>query len=235
MQLFYTPKVDGDIVLLEDAEFRHATKTLRKREGDHLDLMDGLGHWLKAELVELGKKYAKLKVLQQEFRPLPWQTHIHLAVAPTKQIDRIEWLLEKAVEIGLNAFTPIRCQHSERKHIRIDRLEKVALAAAKQSHKFILPQIQELSDFTSFIETAKFDAAFIAHCHEDNLVHLHKLFIPEKMGRVLLLIGPEGDFSPQEIALAQALGCQPAGLGASRLRTETAALAAVHSLHLKLL
>lgn len=235
MQLFYTHKVEGKYAFLEDAELRHATKTLRKSKGDILELMDGEGRYYQAELVEANKKIAKLKIKNKEKRPLAWATKIHLAVAPTKNIDRIEWFLEKAVEIGINHFTPLLCQHSERKRIRIDRLERIALSAAKQSHKFVLPQIDELTNFNDFIASAKSDQRFIAHCYEEDLPHLMHQFDSLNAESVLVLIGPEGDFSLEEVAAAEAEGYKSIGLGTSRLRTETAALAAVHSLQLKMI
>jgi 16S rRNA (uracil1498-N3)-methyltransferase len=235
MQLFYTHKIEGNFAYLEDAELRHATKTLRKTVGDQIELMDGQGHYYQAEFVEINKKEAQLKILAQEERPLPWSTAIHIAVAPTKNIDRIEWFLEKAVEIGLNHLTPLLCQHSERKRIRTDRLERIALSAAKQSHKFVLPQIDELSNFPDFIKSAQADQKFIAHCYEEDLPHLFHQFEPAAGQSVLILIGPEGDFSPEEVELALSEGYKAISLGKSRLRTETAALAAVHSLQLKML
>lgn len=232
MQLFYSEEITGDIAILEGDELQHCIKTLRKKTGDEIELMDGKGNYYLAVLKEITKKNATLQLLKKEVRPLPWEFHIHIAIAPTKNIDRIEWFVEKAVEIGINEITPILCRYSERKQLRLDRLEKIALAAAKQSHKFTRTALNELIDFQKFIREQKADKKFIAHCYNDNLPPLFQSCTPLKGEHILVLIGPEGDFSEEEVKYATDNGFQAISLGKSRLRTETAGLVACHSLQL---
>ena len=232
MQLFYTQQINDNIAILEGDEWQHCIKTLRKRIGDQVLLMDGVGHYYETELIEITKKNAALKILRQEKRPLPWDFHIHLAIAPTKNMDRLEWFVEKAIEIGINEITPIQCRYSERKNLRLDRLQKIALSAAKQSHKFVLPQLNELTDFKSFISEHQSEQQFIAHCYTDNLPHLKSAFQYNSGTSVLVMIGPEGDFSEEEVEEARIVGYRAIGLGKSRLRTETAGIVACHSLQL---
>ncbi len=194
--------------------------------------MLGKGVFYEAEIIECSKKAVKLKILKKDFRPLPWSFNLHIALAPTKNIDRTEWFLEKAVEIGLNRYTPLRCRHSERKQLRVDRLEKIALAAAKQSQKSFFTKIDDLCDFEEFVHNNQADQKFIAHCQNDNLPELQSIFVPQKDCSVLILVGPEGDFSPEEVSLAISLGFKEISLGKSRLRTETAGVAAVHTIQL---
>jgi 16S rRNA (uracil1498-N3)-methyltransferase len=232
MQLFYTQQIIENIAILEGDEWQHCIKTLRKRVGEQVLLIDGVGHYYETELIEITKKNASLKILRKEERPLPWDFHIHLAIAPTKNMDRLEWFVEKAIEIGINEITPIQCRYSERKNLRLDRLEKIALSAAKQSHKFVLPRLNELTDFSSFLETNNSIQRFIAHCYEDKLPHLKTQFQYSTGTSVLVMIGPEGDFSEIEVKEALSVGYQAIGLGKSRLRTETAGIVACHSLQL---
>lgn len=232
MQLYYTYKIDSGFAYLDEEEYIHVVKTLRKKQGDKLQLMDGNGFYYEAEITEIGKKEVKLRILSSRREPLNWDFDIHLAVAPTKNIDRIEWMLEKCVEIGINSFTPILCRHSERKQLRVDRLEKIALAAAKQSQKSVLPKINELTDFDKFVKEAKAEQKFIAHCQSNELSELKNAFEYKPEGSVLVLIGPEGDFSPEEVALAISFGFKAVSLGKSRLRTETAGLVACHTVQI---
>lgn len=218
--------------MLEGDEMQHCVKTLRKRVGDTIQLMDGQGFYYEAELVEISKKAVIVKIITRKENQLPWDFHLHIAIAPTKNMDRLEWFVEKSVEIGINEITPLQCRYSERKQLRLDRLEKIALSAAKQSHKFVLPKLNELTDFNSFIKTAKADQRFIAHCYEDNLPHLKNQFQYKSQASVLVLIGPEGDFSEEEVKNALTVGFEAIGLGKSRLRTETAGIVACHSLQL---
>lgn len=206
---------------LDEDEFKHA-KVLRLNTGDAVHVVDGLGNLFLAT-VEMGKKrgsITKVELVQNE--PAP-SRRIAIAVAPTKNIARMEWLIEKATEIGMTDFIPVHCEHSERVHLRLDRLSKIALSAMKQSKSLHLPVIHPT---TAFIECLALDFSqkLIAHCHDG----LGRMDIRSKnqKPRTMVLIGPEGDFSEAEIQLALQSGCEPISLGEKRLRTETAALVA---------
>ncbi|EJF55047.1 RNA methyltransferase, RsmE family [Saprospira grandis DSM 2844] len=236
MQLFYCPNIQGQQAILEEDEFRHACKTLRKKEGDQLHLFDGRGHYYLAQIAKTSKREALLDILEQEERPLPWSFSLHLALAPTKNMDRMEWLVEKAVEVGVNKISLFLSQQSERKKVRLDRLQRIALSAAKQSHKWVLPEWGELEKFSDFLPQQKAQHRFIAHCHSTDLPLL-KAACPKTIGpkeEILILLGPEGDFSWPEVELAEAAGFRSVSLGHSRLRTETAALYACQGIQWEL-
>jgi len=235
MFLFYTYSVIADEALFDEVETRHCIQVLRNGVGDEIEFTDGKGVWYKGVIDKTNKKSFSAKVLQAtEVEQAP-AAHLHLAVAPTKNIDRFEWFLEKATEFGISEITPILCENSERKNLRPDRLEKILLSAMKQSLKAQLPKLNDLTPFSAFLEntaTVGSTARFIAHCRADGLPHLLDNY--HGSGDVLMLIGPEGDFSVEEIAAAEAEGFVAVSLGQSRLRTETAGIAAVHILNLKL-
>jgi len=225
---FYTPTIESHhtFFLLSEEESKHAIRVLRLQGGDIIHLVDGRGGLYKTEIVDPHPKRVSLRVLEveQDFGQSAY--HLHIAVAPTKNIDRIEWFLEKATEIGLQEFTPIICEHSERKEVKIERLEKVAVSAMKQSLKAYLPKINPAMTFSKFIASAVEDTAVlkgVAHCVDAEKKYISTAF--PKSGRYTVLIGPEGDFSEKEIEQAMATGFIPLSLGGSRLRTETAALA----------
>lgn len=231
MQLFYTKNINGEFASFDEVESRHAVQVLRKKVGDPLTFVDGAGGWYEGQIEEAAKKKMVVKIKDKKIFQQP-DFRLHLAIAPTKNIDRFEWLLEKATEVGISSVTPLLCDRSERKRIRHDRLEKILLSAMKQSLKAYLPQLNELTDFQSFMgvnETVGSEQRFIAHCQKDGLPHLKNNCGAGK--DVLILIGPEGDFSPQEIQLATENGYREIGLGKSRLRTETAGLAAVFTVN----
>lgn len=220
--LFYVPQLGSGIVQIAEEESRHIAVVLRKRLGDRLELTDGKGKYAIGELVEIGKRHAAVQILEEKQFPAP-SVRLHLAIAPTKNIDRLEWMLEKAVEIGVDTITPLRCQHSERQQIRYDRLEKIVVSAMKQSLRTYLPTLQELCPFPKLFENLSAKQRFIAWCLDDQpMPHLQSVLQPGL--DTLILIGPEGDFSPEEVALAQKNHCQPVTLGTARLRTETAGL-----------
>lgn len=233
MQLHFARIIDGKTAMLDEEESTHITKSLRKKIGDEVDLMDGNGFFYTASIKEIKKKETYLAIINRINVPLPWNFNLHLAVAPTKNIDRIEWFLEKAVEIGLNSFTPIYCKHSERRNIRTDRLEKIALAAAKQSRKSILTKINEPLPFEAFLLQNDCNQGFIAHCQKENLESLASVNEIQTDSSVTILIGPEGDFSKDEIEMAITKNYKEISLSTSRLRTETAALVACMTFHLK--
>lgn len=230
MQLFYAYQVSEEQALLDPNETKHCTKTLRKSTGDILTITDGRGRLYEACLQETTKKGSTLKILRTLPVPDAHPFHLHIGIAPTKNIGRLEWFLEKTTEFGIDEVSFLQCKHSERKVIRLDRLEKIVLSAAKQSIKATFPILHPLTRFDTFIQSAEADFKGIAHCHKAPLPALKTLATTPK--RLLLLIGPEGDFSTQEVNLALEHGFSEIGLGNSRLRTETAGIAACHTVHL---
>ena len=228
MQLFYNPtikKSDTEIVFPKD-ESKHIVKVLRKNIGDKLNITNGKGFLFTAEITDVNQN--KCRALIQDFKEeRDKKYHLHLAVAPTKMNDRFETFLEKATEIGLDSITPIICDHSERKIVKINRLERVLQSAMKQSLHFTLPKINEAISFKDFVEQEQNEQKFIAHCEELDKKSLQKEMKPG--GNYTVLIGPEGDFSPEEIELAIKNSFLPVTLGNTRLRTETAAIVAAHT------
>lgn len=235
MQLFYNPNIsDSDSyrnakeVTFDKEESRHIIKVLRMKEGDSFKITNGKGSFFNAEIVNANPKSCLVKILSEENQqPLPYK--LHLVVAPTKLNDRYEWFLEKATEIGVSEITPIICDHSERKVIKAERYEKILQSAMKQSLKAYLPVLNPAVYFKDFIGTNNDTDSlrFIAHCEETDKNSLKSLLLPNK--NITILIGPEGDFSSEEIDLATKTGFLPVALGESRLRTETAAIVACHS------
>jgi 16S rRNA (uracil1498-N3)-methyltransferase len=203
---------------------------LRKNIGDEILLTDGKGSFFKASITNPHPKRCEFEIIETFERPNPWNFFIEIAVAPTKNMDRMEWFVEKATEIGIDKVTLLCCRFSERKDVKKARLDKIAVSAMKQSQKAIVPEITEMTEFKKFV-TRPFDGRkFIAHCEEQSDKRLLK-DIYKAGENALVLIGPEGDFSPEEIEMALANGFEPISLGESRLRTETAALFAVSTLH----
>lgn len=230
MNVFYLPEFQPGEIILNEEESGHAVKVLRMKENDPVFLVDGKGKLIEGEITSAHPKKCKIKVLtvKEEFGKKNYK--LHLAVAPTKNSDRMEWLVEKATEIGLDEFTPLICRYSERTRIHMIRLEKVALAAMKQSLKAYLPSIHEMISFEKFITLNFQSKKFIAHCVPGEKPHLFSQIRPRE--DIMVLIGPEGDFSSEEIRMAKLNGFQEISLGESRLRTETAALAACHTVAL---
>lgn len=231
MLLFYTPDIHPShpTFVLTEEESKHAVRVLRLQMGDKIHLVNGKGDLFDAEIIDPHPKRTTLKVLQVTSAYQGLDYALHIAIAPTKNMDRLEWFIEKATEIGIDEITPIICERSERKEVKVERLEKVAIAAMKQSLKAYLPKINPAVSFKQFIssmEASDLDVQKgIAHCIEDDAKSfIGKSFSPK--GKYSFLIGPEGDFSPNEIEQALASGFQPISLGDARLRTETAAVAA---------
>jgi len=227
--LFYTPDVTSDFYVLSEEESKHCTRVLRLQQGDTVYLIDGIGGMYTAIIQDTNQKKCQLQVIdkQLEYGKLPYSTHI--AVAPTKNLDRMEWFVEKAVEIGVSEITFLLCEHSERRQLKLDRLEKIAVSAMKQSKKGYLPLLHDLTPFHRFVQKAAPAHTFIAHLEEDATKSIKDYY---QHGQPhCIMIGPEGDFSPAEIASAYKAGIKPVTLGQSRLRTETAALVACHTLH----
>ena len=214
---------------LSEEESKHAVRVLRLNEGDAIDLLDGRGGLYTATVAAANPKRCQLRITHHEtVPPRPYFTHV--AVAPTKNLDRMEWFVEKAVEIGVERISFLRCARSERRELKLERLEKIAISALKQSGQAWLPQLDELVDFSAFVDGIISETAFIAHLEAGERTDLAQVVAAQPS--CCVLIGPEGDFTPAEIALALSKGLRPVTLGTSRLRTETAALAAVFTAHI---
>lgn len=229
MHVFYTPDiaVDGE---LPEEEAGHCLRVLRLGVGDEVMLTDGKGFFYKAVITAATGKRCQVKVVETIGQAPLWNSHLHLAMAPTKNMDRIEWFAEKATEIGFDELSFVNCRFSERKVIKTERIEKIVVSAVKQSLKARKPLVNELTDFGKFIQQKFEGQKFIAHCYEGDKPLLKDVLIPGK--DAVVLIGPEGDFSPEEVQKAEAAGFRAISLGKSRLRTETAALVAVHIMNL---
>lgn len=231
MQLFYNPdiKQGADTFFFDKEESKHISKVLRKKEGDSIYITNGKGFLFESVITLSSEKKCEVKITKETFQE-PNSFYTHIAVAPTKMNDRMEWFLEKATEIGIHEITPIICDHSERKVFKIDRAEKIIQAAMKQSLHFYLPKINEPITLSEFVKKEFDGQKFIAHCEETEKKSFQKEVL--KNGKITILIGPEGDFSTKEINLARANQFIPVTLGNTRLRTETAALAACHTIAL---
>lgn len=229
MHVFYTPDIDTCPELPEE-EAGHCLRVLRLGVGDEVMLTDGKGFFYKAAISAATGKRCQVKVVEKIEQEKFWKGHLHLAMAPTKNMDRIEWFAEKATEIGFDELSFLNCRFSERKVIKTERIEKIVVSAMKQSLKARKPIVNEMTDFAKFMQRDFQGQKFIAHCYEGEKPLLKEVLKPGE--DALVLIGPEGDFSPEEVQKAEALGFQPISLGKSRLRTETAALVAVHMMNL---
>ena len=209
-------------------EATHALRVLRLKPGDELFLMDGEGVFYEAHVTQADKHcyYEIDKALPQS---KTWSAHIHLGIAPTKMMERIEWLAEKATEIGFDELSFLHCKFSERKTLRADRVEKIVVSAAKQSRKPFMPQVHELTPFSQFIDESEEGHRYIAHCYDEieRVDFFNELNQLTDDAPITILVGPEGDFSIDEVKLAMAKGYKSISLGKSRLRTETAGLYAV--------
>ena len=230
MALFYVPDIAERWELSEE-EAAHALRVLRLSIGAELEITDGKGNLYKAVISSIAGKHCYVEA--KEILPVPkgWNGNIHIAVAPTKNMDRIEWFAEKATEIGLDALTFVNCRFSERKVIKTERVERIVVSAMKQSLKYSKPVVDEMVDFKKFVSQERAGEKYIAHCYDGEKNMLKDIHQPGCDATVL--IGPEGDFSPEEVKMAMEAGYKPVSLGNSRLRTETAALAACHILMLK--
>lgn len=231
MQLFYTPDINGNTHTLPEEESKHCVRVLRLAEGDTLHLTDGRGNLHTARVTSANPKRCEVEITDTvaAYHKRPYT--LTMAVAPTKNNDRFEWFLEKATEIGIDRIIPLECDHSERRVYKTDRGNKVVESAMKQSLKAYHPQLDELTRFAEVVSMPFDGDRFIAHCEESTDKKLLR-DLAKKGNNTLILIGPEGDFSPEEIARAKAAGFREISLGTSRLRTETAALAACHTVAL---
>lgn len=225
MHVFYTPDISSDVYVLNEEESRHCTKVLRLGTGTHVHLIDGLGGLYKAEITGESRRQVSLKILEVQKEYHKRRHHLHIAVAPTKNIDRLEWFLEKATEMGIEEITPVICDRSERKVVKEDRLNKVITAAVKQSLQAYHPILNPQISLSTFLKAKQDGVKMIAHC----IAGEDRQFISDVIrpaGRYTILIGPEGDFTDSEIEAALQNDYKPLTLGDTRLRTETAALAA---------
>ncbi|MEZ4803150.1 MAG: 16S rRNA (uracil(1498)-N(3))-methyltransferase [Gelidibacter sp.] len=228
MQLFYNPDIDEQTTQMAFSrdESKHIVKVLRKSIGEELQITNGKGWLFKAEITIADIKNCIAIITSNTFQEKK-NFKLHLAVAPTKMNDRYEWFLEKATEIGIDTITPIICDHSERKVIKTDRFEKILQSAMKQSLHFYMPKLNDAIVLKEFLKQNFKGQKFIAHCEDVDKKSLKKELKPNE--DVIILIGPEGDFSHKEIELAIKNGFIPVTLGDTRLRTETAAIVACHS------
>lgn len=226
--IFFAPDILTNPQLPAE-EALHCVKVLRMKEGDSILVTDGRGHFFDASIIQAHPKHCIVNIQKTIDQPKSWAFDLQIAFAPTKNIDRVEWFAEKATEIGIDRFSPLLCQHSERKEIKLPRIEKILVSAMKQSQKAVLPQLDEITPFSKFIKQDFAGRKFIAHCYPQDKKLLKDTY--KKGEAALILIGPEGDFSEKEVAEALQNGFEPISLGESRLRTETAALVACHTLH----
>lgn len=227
MQLFYAPDLRGDHYTLEEQESKHVIKVLRMRSGDTIMLTDGLGKLYQGELINEDARRCEVRIVEVKEGFGKRNYHLHIGIAPTKNINRFEWFLEKASEIGIDEITPVICQRSERKVIKKERLNKVITSAMKQSLKAYHPTLHEARSFKDFVSQEIPLRKFIAYVEEGEHPSLQSLY---KQGEdAIILVGPEGDFSPEEVDQAKQRGFLTVSLGKSRLRTETAGVVAVHT------
>lgn len=227
---FYAPDIAVTSVLPE-GESHHCVKVLRRQPGDPVEVIDGKGRIFSCRLLEAHSKHAQVEILSCREQPLPWQFTLTIGVAPTKHLDRMEWLTEKLTEIGINRLIPLRGERSERKELKTERLEKIAVSAMKQSLKAVMPKIDEMTPISRVIAETTASQRFICYCSDE----VERRLLSRELcpgSDVCILIGPEGDFSPEEVKLALKNGFIPVSLGDTRLRTETAALYAASTVQI---
>ncbi len=244
VRYFYVPDAENQVELPAE-EATHALRVLRLKGGDEIFLMDGEGAFYRAEVTAASSKRCLYEIKENMPQQRAWKGHIHLAIAPTKMMERIEWMAEKATEIGFDELSFLNCQFSERKVVKTPRIDKIVISAVKQSHKAWKPVVNELESFKEFIQTPRPGRKFICHCYEE--VEKKDFFqeissLSKSNGAdakdasspadITVLVGPEGDFSIDEVRLALENGYESVSLGTSRLRTETAGLVAVHMAHI---
>ena len=226
---FFTPDINSSRYTLNEEESTHAIRVLRLKAGDEVTLADGRGGRYRACITAPHHRHCSVEVLehQAEYGKRPYR--LHIGIAPTKNIDRFEWFVEKATEIGIDEITPLLCEHSERKHLNPERLQRIMIAAMKQSKKAYLPQLHEMLSFDRWVESMTGSYRFIAHCGEGERQPLKTAC---RTGQnTIIAIGPEGDFSMQEVTQAMTHGFKSISMGTSILRTETAGVAACHSVY----
>jgi len=228
-QLFYVPDIATNPELPEE-ESEHCVRVLRLKANDAITVTDGKGCFFVANIINAHPKHCQVSITKSWSQKMLNDYIIHIAVAPTKNMDRMEWFVEKSTEIGVNSITFLRCRFSERKDVKLQRINKIAINAMKQSQKAFLPKINDIIEFHQFIAQDFNGIKMIAHCADHNKQLIKNVYVPDRSA--LILIGPEGDFSREEINMALSAGFSPVSLGESRLRTETAALVACHTIYL---
>jgi 16S rRNA (uracil1498-N3)-methyltransferase len=228
MRLFYSPVPVKELNILGEEESRHCTRVLRLAEGGIIHLTDGIGNLYECIILNPDPKKCIVKVVSSKKEYLKRKNYLHVGIAPTKSIDRFEWFLEKATEIGIDEITPILCTHSERIRLKTDRMQKILISAMKQSLKAYLPKLNEPADLKKILIKHVPGQKFIGYCESGTEDELQKIY--KKGQNALILIGPEGDFSPDEVKLAKKEEFIPISLGKSRLRTETAGIVACHTI-----
>lgn len=248
VRYFYVPDAANQVELPAE-EATHALRVLRLKGGDEIFLMDGEGSFYRAEVTAASSKRCLYEIKENMPQKRAWKGHIHLAIAPTKMMERIEWMAEKATEIGFDELSFLNCQFSERKVVKTPRIDKIVISAVKQSHKAWKPVVNELESFKEFIQTPRLGRKFICHCYEevekkDFFTEINSCSMDSDVSQnssasqesgaadITVLVGPEGDFSIDEVRLALENGYESVSLGTSRLRTETAGLVAVHMAHI---
>lgn len=239
VRYFYVPDAANQVELPAE-EATHALRVLRLKGGDEIFLMDGEGAFYRAEVTAASSKRCLYEIKENMPQERAWKGHIHLAIAPTKMMERIEWMAEKATEIGFDELSFLNCQFSERKVVKTPRIDKIVISAVKQSHKAWKPVVNELVSFKEFIQTPRPGRKFICHCYEEvekkdffqEISSLSDDTDGKDAADITVLVGPEGDFSIDEVRLALENGYESVSLGTSRLRTETAGLVAVHMAHI---
>lgn len=234
MQLFHFPNIASTVKFFSfnKEESKHIVKVLRKKEGDDLKVTNGTGDLFTTKIRSASPSKCEVEVISVESSPKTHDYYLHIATAPTKSNDRTEWFLEKATEIGTDEFSFLNCLNSERRVIKEERFEKVVVSAMKQSFQFYMPKVNSLTDFSSFVKNAKQEQKFIAHCYDLPKMNLWDA-IDVTQKDIIILIGPEGDFSESEVQIAIDHGFTPVSLSPNRLRTETASLVATHQVALK--
>ncbi len=230
MHLFYSPDLKDDHYELSQDDSKHCIKVLRLKKGDLIYLTDGKGGLYKARIIHDDLKSCRVEVIETHYNYGKRPFYLHIAIAPTKNIKRFEWFLEKSTEIGIDEITPLICFHSERRQLKTERSNRIITAAMKQSLKTYHPVLNEMKTYNEFVESRVQGSGFIASCEQGHSKHLKNLYIAG--GDVTIIIGPEGDFSQQEIGKAKSSGFNPISLGRSRLRTETAGVVATSIVNL---
>ena len=221
MELFYTTNIENNLAYLDEQESMHCIKVLRHKKDDELLLTDGKGNKYFTKITDENSRKCVLQI-ESAVTESQRDFYLHIAIAPTKAIDRFEWFLEKATELGVEEITPLQCRYSERKHLNHERCEKILIAAMKQSNRLHLPKLNEMISFQKFSEIDFNGSKAIAHCEPTEKKLLQNFISTNKS--LLILVGPEGDFSKEEIQLTISKNFEPVSLGVKRLRTETAAV-----------
>jgi 16S rRNA (uracil1498-N3)-methyltransferase len=230
MNVFYKTEICSDTLILDPSESNHCIKVLRYVKGDEVRIIDGKGGYYIGKIESEDPKACMVRIVSsfKQYEKMPYQ--LNIAISPTKNIDRFEWFIEKATEIGVSSIIPVLCRRSERRNIRMDRLEKIVISAMKQSVKAYRPNVYDLMDYNEWIKGGIGGSLFIAHCYDSPKMDIREIKITDNN---TILIGPEGDFTEEEIELATSNGFHPVSLGKYRLRTETAGVVACTAFSLK--